>query len=290
MGFLDRHFEKFLLIPGLLIVAFVALYPMANVFYTSFFNYAPLEGLFSFVGIENYVFFLTNSEFWYYFWHTILYTVGTFIIIFILALGGAWALNSVSHGKLLFLLIVLFPFMVPEASSAIMARWAFHSLYGFMNHFFELVGFVNAPVPWFTKPIPAFLIVILSDAWSNMPLAFLIIFAGFQRVPKQLEEATWMDGANKLKTLRYLYIPIIRPELFMVTIMFIMFSFRHFTFVFLITAEGPGTSTGILATLIQKTAMRYLQYGKAATLSVIMFIMTLVFVLFSFWWRSTKDW
>ena len=288
MDYLNDNLEKILLLPGFIIVMLVAFVPVVYLFYTSAFDYSPLMRTFEFIGFRNYIEILSSQDFWRYLSHTLIYAGGTTTVVFTLGLGGAWSLNQIKRGRLLFLMITLLPFMLPMAAGAVMAQWMFNDLYGVVNHLLQVVGLINQPVAWLTQTVPAFVIVVLTDAWCNMPLAFIILFAGFQRVPAHLEDAARVDGANKLQTLTNLYLPFIRPEIFMVLFMITMFSFRHFAIVYLVTGEGPGDSTAVLATYIQKTAMANLEYGKASAIAVIMVIITIIYAGWYFLWAQKR--
>lgn len=114
--------------------------------------------------------------------------------------------------------------------------------------------------------------VVAVAIWKGFPLVMINVLAALQSVPEDIYEAAKIDGANKLQTLFSIVLPSIKPVLSATLILDTIWWFKHYTIVALLTGGGPGSDTSIISLEIYKQAFSYFDFGKAAAMSVVVFL------------------
>jgi multiple sugar transport system permease protein len=117
--------------------------------------------------------------------------------------------------------------------------------------------------------------IILADIWSKTSLMFLILLAGLQVVSPDLYEAARIDGASSWQLFRHITFPLIKPAVVIALIIRFIDAFNVFDTIFVMTSGGPGTATQTFPLLGWKIGFLYFNLGQAATLAIIMLIMTI---------------
>jgi multiple sugar transport system permease protein len=278
-AFISRHFRYLTTIPSTLIIVMISGFPIAYVIYISFFVRNLLQGQIYFTGLTNYVGILMDPMFWKYLKLTCIYMVMSVAIGFPLSLLIAWALDQTGKVKLLFLSIILLPWLIPVIATSIMWRWLLHDIYGLINIVLLNMKIISAPINWLGESGTAMLCLILTDIWYRNPFDILILYAGMQRVPPELNEAANMDGAGSWRFFRHIVLPEIKPDILIVLVIRTMFVFREVGLPFTLTRGGPGESTEVLAVRVYKLTNLFLRQGQGATISVLMLVITLMIVL-----------
>jgi multiple sugar transport system permease protein len=151
--------------------------------------------------------------------------------------------------------------------SAIWRAW-FHYDYGFLNAFIRAVGFEG--IRWLFDPDLVLYSVVLVDFWQWMPLAFLILLAGLQSIPKDLYEAAQVDGASRWHLFKNITLPLLRNSLLLATLLRIVDSFKLFDKVYALTGGGPGLATETISMYIYREGFKFFNVGTASAASVVM--------------------
>lgn len=289
INFIDRKFYLITTLPAFIVTLVVVAFPTIYGLYTSFFVRNLLRRKIYFVGFQNYLALFQDPTFWADLYRTIIYTVGSVTLGFILAFFLALALNSGVRFRVVFIVAILLPWMTPPVSGSIMWKWIIHDVYGLLNYVLLKIGVIEQNVFWLGIPATAMFFLIVLDAWYRIPLSTLILFAGMQRIPGELYDAARVDGASRWQSTWHVTVPFIRHEILIALVIHSMFTFREFGFAYLLTGGGPGDKTQVLALSIYKTANLFLRQGYAATMSVVMFIMITAFVTGYFRALKTKE-
>jgi ABC-type sugar transport system permease subunit len=289
INFIDRKFYLITTLPAFIVTLVVVAFPTIYGLYTSFFVRNLLRRKIYFVGFQNYLALFQDPTFWADLYRTIIYTVGSVTLGFILAFFLALALNSGVRFRVVFIVAILLPWMTPPVSGSIMWKWIIHDVYGLLNYVLLKIGVIEQNVFWLGIPATAMYFLIVLDAWYRIPLSTLILFAGMQRIPGELYDAARVDGASRWQSTWHVTVPFIRHEILIALVIHSMFTFREFGFAYLLTGGGPGDKTQVLALSIYKTANLFLRQGYAATMSVVMFIMITAFVTGYFRALKTKE-
>ena len=277
-NFIEKYFPFLSTIPAAIIIVLVVGFPTIYALYTGFFEKNLLTRVFRYIGINNYIKIVHDPKFWEYLENTTVYTIGSVTIGFLLALILALALYNVKRFRVIFLTIILLPWLIPVISAAVMWKWMIHDFYGLINIILLDIGFITKPIIMMSSGISAMITLIGVDIWSRTPFATLILFAGMQRINEDLFDAARIDGANSIQILRQIFLPLIRPEILIVLVVQTMFVFREVGLPYVLTGGGPGSSTETLALYIYRTGNMFLRQGYASALSLVMLMLTVCFV------------
>ena len=145
---------------------------------------------------------------------------------------------------------------------------------GAVNAVLGVVGIDS--VDWLSSPQLAIWSVSLVAAWASLPFAILIIHGGMLGVPQDVLEAARIDGAGYVRMSRHVVIPILRPTLMVLTVLVILYAFRSFDFVYVMTLGGPGTATTTLPYLAYDTAFKTYEFGVASGVALISMLVVVI--------------
>jgi multiple sugar transport system permease protein len=269
-----------LIAPTVLILTAVIVYPLVSAIYLSFFSiYTPtLKG--AWVGLDNYAAILGTRYFWFALWTTVLWTAGTLFLQILFGVGMALLLNQNLLFRSLARSLVLFPCFVSTVVAVLVWRWLFNDLYGILNHLLMMAGIIDMPVDWLGKMPNAMLSVITVGAWKFFPFVVIAVLARLQTIPEHLYEAAKIDGAGTISRFFDVTLPQLRDVLSIVILLRIIWDFKEFDLIYLLTGGGPVDSTRTLPLIVYQQAFGLNQMGMAATYAVAMMIVMLVFMIF----------
>lgn len=270
------------LAPVAVVMAVIVIYPLIGSIVSSFtdLNRSNAATVFrpgseSFIGIGNYTTILASEEFRGRLMWTVVWTAVNVLFHFTIGLGLALLLNQKFRGRTAYRLILMLPWAVPAFISAVSWRYIFNGEYGVLNQFLATFG-IDGP-NWLSDPFWAYVAPIIVNVWLGVPFMMVALLGGMQSIPQDLYEAARVDGANRRQSFWNITIPQLKSVSVAVTMLGIIWTFNLFVVIFLTTGGGPGGRTDILVTesfnLFQAG-----QYAQAATYSVIILSLLLVFV------------
>ncbi|MGC6230682.1 sugar ABC transporter permease [Hafnia paralvei] len=272
----DMPFAMMLLAPSLLLLGGLVAWPMLSNIEISFLR-LPLNPNISsrFIGLENYIGILSDSEFWHSLWTTFWYTALVVLGSTGLGLGVALFFNREFRLRKTARSLVILSYVTPSISLVFAWKYMFNSGYGIVNYLGVdvLHMFSDAPL-WFDNPSSSFFLVVLFAIWRYFPYAFISFLAILQTIDKSLYEAAEMDGANAWQRFRIVTLPAIMPVLATVLTLRTIWMFYMFADVWLLT-----TKVNILGVYLYKTAFAFNDLGKAAAISVVLFIIIFAVIL-----------
>lgn len=259
------------IIPAFIALVTLFIYPLLYGVGVSFFN-TNLVDKWKFVGLKNYSDFITNRDFISSMKITIAFTIVVVSLHFVIGTILALGLNKKGKGITIFRTILILPWVFPEVVSALVFKWILNPVYGILNCFLVSTGVIKQGVSWLGSEKFAFISVALVCIWKGFPLVMINVLAALQSVPEDIKEASKVDGANRYQTFFKIIVPTISPVLATVLILDIIWWFKHYTMVTLLTAGGPNNSTSLVSLEIYKRAFSYFDFGSAAAMSVVVFI------------------
>ncbi len=270
-----RIFPYLLILPTVLVVALVVLYPVMQAVGMSAFSYRLLGGrqLVHFTGLANYQKLLVSNNFWHSLWITLIYTAGTVAGSYAIGLGTALVLNEKFCGRSVARLLVLLPWPIPLVAASLLWMWMYDYQYGVINY---LTGLHTN---WLGQPSMAMLAVLLPSIWQQYPVATVMLLAGLLAIPNELYNAAAVDGANRWQRFRYVTLPGLRPVTVVIVLLLTIWSFKKFDFIYIMTEGGPAkaTETLILQTYLQ--AFKSWQLGYASALGTVSLLISLFFTI-----------
>jgi arabinogalactan oligomer/maltooligosaccharide transport system permease protein len=156
----------------------------------------------------------------------------------------------------------------------------FNYEYGSVN--LIITKYLHLPaVEWLKNPTEAFLACILTNVWLGFPFMMVIALGALQSIPHELYEAADIDGARWLHKLRHITLPLIRPVMIPAITLGTVWTFNNLNIIWLVSNAGePSDQTHILVSFVYKAAFNLYRYGYAAALSMVIFVILLMFSLF----------
>lgn len=270
-----------LVLPALLTITLVALYPLSYTLWLSFQQKVlklPWLGQ-GWVGLANYLELFREARFWQALANTFLFT----IISVGLELGlGLLAALAIHRARLLTGLVraaVLLPWAIPTVVAAVMWLFLVNPGYGLIPGLLRSLGFPETSLVLLAYPWAAWGVIIATDVWKNTPFMTLMLLAGLAVIPADLYEAAAMDGASRRQTFWCITLPLLKPAILVALIFRTAQAFMVFDHIYTLTAGGPGTATETLAFLAYWATLNNMRFGYGSALSVVMFLGSLVFAL-----------
>ena len=274
----------FLIVPSLAVVFFVYINPIIRVFYNSFYRISG--GKRTFLGLSNYVYLLFKDNI---FWNALLNNLKLLLGIPILVFGSliiAALLYQQITGWKLFRIILLIPYILSITVVGIVFDYILR-FDGILNLILNAVYLKALTQNWLGDSRIAMYSILGVVIWKELGFGIILFLARMLSIDSTIFEAARIDGASWLKIFFRLTIPELKNVIFFYVIINIinMLSWM-FNYIFVMTRGGPMNSTYVLEYYIYRLAIRFRQFGLASSLSVILFLIAFVFVIFQFIIRS----
>lgn len=268
-----------LVLPSLLVVALIALYPLIETFRLSFTNTRLASAREPrFVGFDNYQSLLAEDAFRSTIWHTVVFTVSSVFFETLLGLAIALVIHSNFRGRGGVRTAMLVPWAIPTVVSASMWQWMYHDVFGVVNDILVYrLHILDQKVAWLANPATALPAIIAVDVWKTTPFMALLLLAGLQLIPGDVYEASTVDGASKVQQFFQITLPLLKPALLVALIFRTLDAFRVFDVIYVMKQFAPETMTVAVYARQQLIDLQLLGRGSAA--AVIIFFCIFIFVI-----------
>jgi ABC-type sugar transport system permease subunit len=276
----DARIAWLLIIPSLVVILGVALWPILSTLILSFFNSPTgLNQAQTFVGLGNYLAMLQDQTFWETIGRTLYFTVVSVGLEMLLGLAIAQLIHSHPWGWKFLRFALIIPWAVPTIVNGAMWRWIYSADFGALNGLLMQLGLIKHYVPWLSLPDAAMNLVIVADVWHTMPLVALILQAALATQPQELDEAAAVDGANAFQRFWSIRLPLLRPAILVALILRTVDAFRVFDIAYIITSGGPAFKTVTITYLTYLNTFSYGKQGTGAALSFLISIITIIMAI-----------
>ena len=277
-----------LVLPSLLLILGLIVYPLIQAFLLSFYSISTLTLQGDYAGLANYENVLSRNEFWVSFGNSVIWTLGSLLGQVVLGIAIALLLNTQFRGRGLARGIVLMPYMLSSVVTVMIWQWMLNDLYGVVDATLMEWGLTNAPVPWLTRMPNAMITTIMIGTWKLFPFVVITILARLQSIPEQLYEAAKIDGAGAWARFVDITLPQIKSVLMFILLLRGIWDFKEFDLIFLMTGGGPQIGTQTLPLLIYKEAFGQLNLGRGAAIAILMLLVMIV-MFFVYLWHYNRD-
>lgn len=266
-----KIYSTWFMLPTLTIFSVLFLLPMVT---SLFFSLTVWDfKKFTFIGLENFRMFFSESSLNIGIRNTLIYAVLGCSSKVILSFFIAVFLNSKIHSRNFLRSVIFFPNLVSTIAVGITFKALMHPTKGLINNVLESIGISG--VDWLGNAKLALFSVVSVDVWKGLGVATVIFIAGMQAIDRTYYEAAAIDGANGWQKLKSITFPLCRPAMNSVIILAFIGGMRSFDLIWSMTGGGPGFATDVLASVIYKQyAEGY--YGLSTAGNVIMFLMIAV--------------
>jgi multiple sugar transport system permease protein len=242
------------------------------------------------IGLENYVFLWGDSVTRLALFNTLFYTVVASVIKFVLGLWLAILLNENIPFKTFFRTVILLPYIVPTALSAIAFWWIYDSQFSIVSWVLVKLGWIHTYIDFLGDPWNARLSTIAANIWRGVPFVAITLLAGLQTIPPSLYEAAAIDGAGGWTRFRYITLPLLTPIIAVVMTFSVLFTFTDFQLIYVLTRGGPLNATHLMATLSFQRAIPGGALGEGAAIAIAMIPFLLAAILFSYFGLQRRAW
>ncbi|MFM2066377.1 MAG: Trehalose transport system permease protein SugA [Pseudomonadota bacterium] len=249
-----------------------------------------------FIGLENYVYLWGDSVTRLALFNTLFYTTLASVLKFGLGLWLAILLNKNIRFKTFFRAVILLPYIVPTALSAIAFWWIYDSQFSIISWVLMKMGWIDHYIDFLGDPWNARLSVMFANVWRGVPFVAITLLAGLQTISPSYYEASAIDGATPWQQFRHVTLPLLTPIIAVVMTFSVLFTFTDFQLIYVLTRGGPLNATHLMATLSFQRAIAGGALGEGAAISIAMVPFLLAAIMVSYfglqrraWQQGTKD-
>ncbi len=262
-----------LLAPAHLLLLGVIAIPSLHVLWLSLNSSTYGIGL-EFIGIANYTKIFSDPYFWRATWNTFVVVNAVVYTELLLGLGlAALFVRGVPFPRIMFA-IVLMPYAVSEVVGVLVWKILMDPGIGAISRTIEAFGL--GTFNWSVSPWQGLSLVSVISVWHNLPFTFLLLYAGMLAIPHSVYEAARIDGATTWQTFRRITLPLLVPTILICLIFRLVFAFRLFSEVWLLTKGGPARLTEVMAVYLYQHGFRYGDFGVASATGWVMVIGSLL--------------
>jgi ABC-type sugar transport system permease subunit len=272
------YLPYYFIAPAAVIIFGIALYPILHTFFISLHQINlkfPDLGM-SFVWFENYVRLFSDGRALGALFNTLFFTVTTVALELVFGMIIALLMDRALRLRGILRATVLIPWAMPTVVAAMLWRWMYNDQSGIINALLYSLGIIPEYVQFLAEPVLAWTAVIVTEVWKTTPFMALLLLAGLQVIPRDVYEASAIDGASKVRTFFTITLPLIKPVLLVALLFRTLDAFRVFDVIFVMTGGGPGNATESLSLYTYKTMFGALDFGYGSALSVLTFICVII--------------
>jgi len=235
-----------------------------------------------FAGFDNFVWMFDNPTVRVAFLNTIGFVIAAVVVQLAVALGLALLVQSKMPNWLrsFFRSALFFPLILSAASVSLIMAYLFNQEFGLVNQFLGLFGIEK--VGWLTTGIGAKVVVLLVYVWQNFGFTFLMFIGGIAGVPREVYEASSIDGATGWKQFRDITLPLISPTMLVASVMAIINALQIFDQPWVLTRGGPGDETRTAVMVIYESAFRELNFGGASAVGIVLTLLIMLVTALQF--------
>lgn len=242
------------------------------------------------VGLDNFLFLWGDDVTRLALFNTLFYTAVASIIKFGLGLWLALLLNKHLPFKAFFRAIVLLPFIVPTALSAIAFWWIYDAQFSVVSWTLVKLGVIDRYIDFLGDPWMARFSTIAANIWRGVPFVAICLLAGLQTISPSYYEAASLDGASDWQQFRYVTLPLLTPIIAVVMTFSVLFTFTDFQLIYVLTRGGPLNATHLMATLSFQRAIPGGSLGEGAAIATAMVPFLLAAILVSYFGLQRRAW
>jgi trehalose/maltose transport system permease protein len=270
----ERRTAYYMVLPSLLIIMLVAFFPVLYGIVLSLTD-STVTAFGSFVGVENYVEMFQNPDFLVGFVNTVIFTVVSVSLEFIIGLGIALAVNRAFRGRGLVRAAILVPWAFPTVISAVMWRLMFQDRIGIIQYVASTIGIVSEPI--LADRTLLLIAAILVDVWKTTPFMALLLLAGLQVIPGDVYEAARVDGANVYQRFFQITLPLLKGAILVAVLFRTLDSYRVYD---LFYAMGQRELESLSTFVYEGVRISQLQFAQGNAAAVFIFVTAFLIALF----------
>lgn len=280
IGFFKRRENVCLLfiIPAfVLFITFIA-YPMLDSIHLSLTNWDGISKTFDYIGLENFRLIFTNERFYNALKNSMIIGLSFTILANILSLGLAIIVDNIIIGKSFFRSMFYLPVLISGIIAGFIWAIMFNYSFGILNSIFNTIG-LNLEIDFLGSMPNAIMSIIFVMLWQRGGYYMVIYLAGLQSIPRELLESAQIDGANGIQKFLHITFPLLSGSFTVNMTLALIYGFKVFDQIAVMTDGGPGFATESITYLIYKVAFAELKQGYGTALALVLFLIVLLFAV-----------
>jgi multiple sugar transport system permease protein len=272
----DRQFTRFAVLPTIALMLLIFGIPLLFSLFLSFEGWAPEQALFAgrFAGTANYEDLLTDPQFLKSLSVTLLYTATTVATELACGLGIALLLDIDLPWIGFFRTALVVPMMITPIVAALSWKLLLDPDHGVVNYW------IGSHIVWLGRPDTALISVMVVNLWQNAPYVAVLLLAGLRSLPSEPVEAASIDGASRLQVFWHITLPLLRPYILVALLLRLIFEFRAFDNIYVMTSGGPANATMTLSMFTYLASFVRFDLSLGAAASWLMLLMCLLLCAF----------
>jgi len=263
------RFPAIWLLPVILPIALLTLFPIGHALWTSLHQVMLLFPDEDFVGLDNYIGVITGEYFGAALRNSLLFTLFAAPLVVVIGTACALFLFRDFFGVGLLRSIILLPWVLPGAISAVLWTWVFHPSWGIINSLLFKLGLIDYSIDWLTDPRLAFVSITVAHVWTQIPFTVVLVMAGLSAINPETIEASVVDGASSFQRFAFVVFPQIKAVLVVLLVYNALVAFTSYDLVYAMTGGGPGTATTLLSFQIWKESFSMYDFGAGSAVAFI---------------------
>lgn len=283
------------LLPAIVSLFLLTIYPFIETIIMSLHNINIVEPYreVKFIGLQNFSKLLSDSRFMNSLKISLIFTLVTTLLTFMIGMSLALFLRAYTKGKILSMATVLFaiPALSSRVAIAYMWKLMYEPSYGVINYFLNIFGI--GTVNWLSDARTALLAIMFVDIWQWTPLISLMLLAALQAIPSEVYDASAVDGASGWQRFRYIIFPLLSLLALPIILLKLVESFRIFDLMYCMTKGGPGTATenlDLYAYWIGISMGGEISYASCMSLIMLIITILLITLILRLYERGVKRW
>lgn len=264
------------IIPAFILLSLFLFYPFIKALIDSFYE-TNLVTKGKFIGFNNYIMLMKDPNFWWTLGNSFAFIIVTpilMVISFLLAL----IVRDMGAESKIFRQLFFIPVITPIVVVGIIWRWLLAEDQGIINYLLNLLH-INS-VNWLSDYPTNLISVMIVTIWRGFGYYMMIFLAGLALIPKELEEAAKLDGANKLQVILKIILPNIKSTMVLVFITSSSAAIKIFTEIYIMIPGAPIQNKTLVAYLYNQSFEQF-NFGYGSALGILIFLITLIFSFFN---------
>ncbi|MFD1362430.1 carbohydrate ABC transporter permease [Lentibacillus salinarum] len=286
-GLTEQRFAWLIILPAVLIVFGIVIYPLLRTFGYTFQDMdLSMGGTGEFNGLSNYIEVLGDSAFWAAAGRSAYFSFVSIGLELFLGILIALLLNERLKGLGFLTAIIIIPWAIPNVVSSTIWKWIYHPEYGAFNALLTQLNIIPEYQSWLGSPWTAMNMIILADAWKMTPLVVIFMLSALKLVNNSVYEAAIVDGAGIFRRFFSITLPYLKPMILVIVVIRTMETFKVFDLIYVMTGGGPADGTMVLGYKAYSEVFENLNYSGGATYSYL--IAFIIGILTFFYIKTLK--
>lgn len=265
------------MLPALVLVAVFVYYPVVENVRLSMFRWNAFSTNQRFVGLDNYSALTSDPVFW----QALLNNVAYAVVSVIVQVGGGLALAAILEEfvrprlRALLRTVYFIPVTISLTVTALLFQFLYHPRFGLVNQALEALGRPDLAHSWLGESTTAIWAIIAMSQWQSVGYIMVLFIVAMQKIPRDLYEAAYIDGASKVQAFFRVTVPLLSEMRTLLVIITISGAFLVFNEVKVMTDGGPANASQVLGTWLYRSAFRNDDMGYASAIATVLFIITM---------------